>query len=254
MNLYFTATGTPPSPSSNYDHKHMYTFIFFRLHLLALPFGIAFHHQLVLHSYHQIFLLPSHFLKLVSFLGLIESKALLLAHGCWGALYNTWLKYNTIYGIPPFNRPVSLFCGRDKTEWPLCWLTSLQRQRSSPQITLLCDNAGDRGLVKGVYILRPSRTFMVVKWNNESRAKCSQWARAALATTGETTGDVAGYNGHFESGMPFSIDHVTRTFTQTQRNDRNGNSQNLTCMQPNYRGHPNEWRTPTSLNFQNRSI
>src|SRR6218665_2271225 len=124
----------------------------------------------------------------------------------------------------------------------------------SPQITLLCDNAGDRGLVKGVYILRPLRTFMVVKEKKEGGERGGRGARAALATTGETTGDVAGCNGHFESGMPFSIDHVTRTFTQTQRNDRNGNSQNLTCMQPNYRGHPNEWRTPTSLNFQNRSI
>jgi len=36
--------------------------------LLALPFGIALHHQLVLLSYHQIFLLPGHFLKRVSFL------------------------------------------------------------------------------------------------------------------------------------------------------------------------------------------
>src|SRR6218665_3857949 len=36
--------------------------------LLALPFEIAFHHQLVLLSYHPIFLLPYHFLKLLSFL------------------------------------------------------------------------------------------------------------------------------------------------------------------------------------------
>src|SRR6218665_2271692 len=37
--------------------------------LLALLFGIAFHLQLVLLSYHPIFLRPYYFLKLVSFLG-----------------------------------------------------------------------------------------------------------------------------------------------------------------------------------------
>src|SRR6218665_1811771 len=37
--------------------------------LLALLFGIAFHLQLVLLSYHLIFLRPYHFLKLDSFLG-----------------------------------------------------------------------------------------------------------------------------------------------------------------------------------------
>ena len=39
------------------------------LPLLPLFFGIAFHLQLVLLSYHPIFLRPYHFLKLVSFLG-----------------------------------------------------------------------------------------------------------------------------------------------------------------------------------------
>src|SRR6218665_1132079 len=39
------------------------------LPLLPLVFGIAFHPQLVLLSYHPIFLRPYHFLKLVSFLG-----------------------------------------------------------------------------------------------------------------------------------------------------------------------------------------
>src|SRR6218665_1115357 len=43
--------------------------------LLTLRFGIAFHHQLVLHSYHPIFLLPYHFLKLVSLLGANETKS-----------------------------------------------------------------------------------------------------------------------------------------------------------------------------------
>src|SRR6218665_504159 len=38
--------------------------------LLAILFAIAFHLQLVLLSYHPIFLLPYHFLKLVSFLEL----------------------------------------------------------------------------------------------------------------------------------------------------------------------------------------
>jgi len=37
--------------------------------LLTLPFGIAFHHQLALLSYHPIFLFPYHFFKLVYFLG-----------------------------------------------------------------------------------------------------------------------------------------------------------------------------------------
>src|SRR6218665_947531 len=37
--------------------------------LLALLFGIAFHLQLVLLSYHPIFLRPHHFLNLLSFLG-----------------------------------------------------------------------------------------------------------------------------------------------------------------------------------------
>src|SRR6218665_1576411 len=37
--------------------------------LVVLLFGIAFHLQLVLLSYHPIFLCPYHFLKLVSFLG-----------------------------------------------------------------------------------------------------------------------------------------------------------------------------------------
>src|SRR6218665_3355475 len=39
------------------------------LDLLPLLFGIAFHLQLVLLSYHPIFQRPCHFLKLVSFLG-----------------------------------------------------------------------------------------------------------------------------------------------------------------------------------------
>jgi len=43
--------------------------------LLALPFGITFHHQLVLLSHHPIFLLPYHFLKLVSFLGANRTKS-----------------------------------------------------------------------------------------------------------------------------------------------------------------------------------
>ena len=43
--------------------------------LLALLFGIAFHVQLVLLSYHPIFLRPYHFLKLVSFLGANRTKS-----------------------------------------------------------------------------------------------------------------------------------------------------------------------------------
>src|SRR6218665_951384 len=49
--------------------------------LLAVLFAIDFHLQLVLLSYHPIFLRPYHFLKLVSFLELIEPKAPLFAHG-----------------------------------------------------------------------------------------------------------------------------------------------------------------------------
>src|SRR6218665_3160567 len=43
--------------------------------LLPLLFGIAFHLQLVLLSYHPIFLRPYHFLKLVSFLGANRTKS-----------------------------------------------------------------------------------------------------------------------------------------------------------------------------------
>src|SRR6218665_973041 len=43
--------------------------------LLALVFGIAYHLQLVLLSYHQIFLRPYHFLTLVSFLGANRTKS-----------------------------------------------------------------------------------------------------------------------------------------------------------------------------------
>src|SRR6218665_2952689 len=43
--------------------------------LLPLLFGIAFHPQLVLLSYHPIFLRPYHFLKLVSFLGANRTKS-----------------------------------------------------------------------------------------------------------------------------------------------------------------------------------
>ena len=43
--------------------------------LLALPLEIAFNNQLVLPSYHPIFLLPYHFLKLVSFLGANRTKS-----------------------------------------------------------------------------------------------------------------------------------------------------------------------------------
>src|SRR6218665_1001524 len=52
--------------------------------LLALPFGIAFHNQLVLLSYRPIFLRPYHFLKpvLSLFLEIIEPKTPMLAHGC----------------------------------------------------------------------------------------------------------------------------------------------------------------------------
>src|SRR6218665_2308347 len=45
------------------------------LPLLPLLFGIAFHLQLVLLSYHPIFLRPCHFLKLVSFLGVNRTKS-----------------------------------------------------------------------------------------------------------------------------------------------------------------------------------
>src|SRR6218665_1579227 len=55
--------------------------------LLALPFGIAFHHQLVLLSYHPIFLFPYHFLKLVSLLGANRTK---------GASVCPWLLRGTI--------------------------------------------------------------------------------------------------------------------------------------------------------------
>jgi len=43
--------------------------------LLALLFGIAFHLQLVLLSYHPIFLRLYHFLKFVSFLGANRTKS-----------------------------------------------------------------------------------------------------------------------------------------------------------------------------------
>src|SRR6218665_1030764 len=43
--------------------------------LLALPFGIAVHLQIVLLYYHPIFLLPYHFLKLVSFLGANRTRS-----------------------------------------------------------------------------------------------------------------------------------------------------------------------------------
>src|SRR6218665_1593006 len=43
--------------------------------LFALLFGIAFYLQLVLLSYHPIFLRPYHFLKLVSFLGANRTKS-----------------------------------------------------------------------------------------------------------------------------------------------------------------------------------
>src|SRR6218665_3963829 len=45
------------------------------LPLLPLLFGIAFHPQLVLLSYHPIFLRPYHFLKFVSFLGANRTKS-----------------------------------------------------------------------------------------------------------------------------------------------------------------------------------
>src|SRR6218665_3658433 len=45
------------------------------LSLLPLLFGIAFHLQLVLLSYHPIFLRPYHFLKLVSFRGANRTKS-----------------------------------------------------------------------------------------------------------------------------------------------------------------------------------
>src|SRR6218665_1567954 len=45
------------------------------LPLWPLLFGIAFHLQLVLLSYHPIFLRPYHFLKLVSFLGANRTKS-----------------------------------------------------------------------------------------------------------------------------------------------------------------------------------
>src|SRR6218665_3680856 len=46
--------------------SHISAFMFYHLHWLPL---IAFHLQLVLISYHPIFLRPYHFLKLVSFVG-----------------------------------------------------------------------------------------------------------------------------------------------------------------------------------------
>src|SRR6218665_3826438 len=63
--------------------------------LLAPLFGIAFHLQLVLLSYHPIFLRPYHFLKLVSFLGANRTKS---ASDCPWLLrgFIQILKYNTI--------------------------------------------------------------------------------------------------------------------------------------------------------------
>jgi len=48
--------------------------------LLALPFGIAFHLQLVLLSYLPMFLRPYLFLKLVSFLGATRTTAVEVRH------------------------------------------------------------------------------------------------------------------------------------------------------------------------------
>src|SRR6218665_228759 len=68
------------------------------LPLLPLLFRIAFHLQIVLLSYHPIFLRPYHFLKLVSFLGANRTKS---ASVClWllrGAIYI--LEYNTIQWV-----------------------------------------------------------------------------------------------------------------------------------------------------------
>ena len=59
----------------------------------AIISGIAFHLQLVLLSYHPIFLRPNHFLKLVSFLGANRTKRV----SVWGLyIYNTWIQYNII--------------------------------------------------------------------------------------------------------------------------------------------------------------
>src|SRR6218665_740660 len=63
--------------------------------VLILPFRIAFHLQLVLLSYHSIFLRPYHFLKLVSFLGATRTKSASVCPWLWWGAIET-LGYNTI--------------------------------------------------------------------------------------------------------------------------------------------------------------
>src|SRR6218665_2251416 len=70
--------------------------------LLSLPFGVTFHHQLVLLSCHPIVLLPYHFLKLVSFLGANRTKSAsvgprLLRGAIYMLEYLTMQLINTIF-------------------------------------------------------------------------------------------------------------------------------------------------------------
>src|SRR6218665_3067153 len=73
----------------------MYRYHIYLLPLLPLLFGLAFHLQLVLLSYHSIFLRSYHFLKLVSFLGANRTKS---ASVCLWLLRGATkiLEYNTI--------------------------------------------------------------------------------------------------------------------------------------------------------------
>ena len=65
--------------------------------LLALPFGISFHLQVVLLSYRPTFLCPYHFLKLLFSWRISNQKRLCWPTAVEGRYINTWIQYNTIW-------------------------------------------------------------------------------------------------------------------------------------------------------------
>src|SRR6218665_3766531 len=79
-------------------YVHMYMYVIYvcldLLPLLPLLFGIAFHLQLVLLSYHPSFLSPYHFLKLVTFLGANRTKSASVCLWLLGSAIQI-LEYNT---------------------------------------------------------------------------------------------------------------------------------------------------------------
>src|SRR6218665_3244467 len=139
--------------------------------LLVLPFGIAFHHQLVLLSYHPIFLLPYHFLKFVSFLGANRTKSAsvgprLLKCG----IINTSIQYNTIQYALALVMGLVLFL----SSTPFLRYTPVTRQFHATHHRSRCDTlvCRDTPVEKLLYLFWHRRRVILCIYVGLSKTNC----------------------------------------------------------------------------------